>query len=325
MKSRNRIEGRRGLIIALILLSLLLIALVIFAVWKERERTVRLANLTETVTETTPSTAAPETTTATTEPTAATELTENETESSATEESSPTEETGARQPDNSGGQQSEFSGSGGNGASGGNSSVVSSTVVSGSSSVATEPQPEVEIKTAQITCDKYSRFTGQYVEDGSDDLVYDVAAILVTNRSEQFLEIATFTYQIDGKNASFVVTGLPAGHSAWVMEENRITVADNSAFTYVDVAASFRDDVVASTSKVSVSADGNMMTVTNNSAGSLEDVYVYYKVRHTDGNYLGGITYRVDFGTLEAGASATNLAGHYSEDAEIVRIGWKTE
>lgn len=312
----------------MVLLSLLLIALVIFAVSKEMERTARLANPTETTAETTLSAAATETTMAT-EPTAATELTEEETEPSATEEPPPTEETGAQQPDNSGGQQSEYSGSGGNNSggnsSGGGSSVVSSVVVSGSSSVATEPQPEVEIKTAQITCDKYSRFTGQYVEDGSDDLVYDVAAILVTNRSEQFLEIATFTYQIDGKNASFVVTGLPAGQSAWVMEANRITVTDDSAFTYVDVATSFRDDVTASTRKVSVSADGNMMTVTNNSGGTLEGVYVYYKVRHTDGNYLGGITYRVDIGTLEAGASATSLAGHYSEDAEIVRIGWQTE
>lgn len=190
---------------------------------------------------------------------------------------------------------------------------------------ATEPAPEVEIPLAEITCDQYSIFTGQYVEDGRDELVYDVAAILVTNQSDRFLEIATLTYQIDGREASFVVTGLHPGQSAWVLEANRMTASSDSVFTYVDVATGFRDDVTTSTDKLKITADGNMMTVKNTSGTALKEVYVYYKVLHADGNYLGGITYRVSFGTLEPGASATKLAGHYSSDAQVIRVSWLNE
>lgn len=190
----------------------------------------------------------------------------------------------------------------------------------------TEPPAEAELELVQVSCDQYSIFTGQYMEDGRDELVYDVAAILVTNHSDKFLEIATFTYEIDGREATFVATGLHSGRSAWVLEENRMTATADSNFTYVSVATGFRDDVVSATSKISVSVAGNMMTAKNNTSSTLEEVYVYYKVRHTDGNYLGGITYRVDFGTLEPGASLTKLAGHYAaENAEIVRISWKSE
>ena len=56
---------------------------------------------------------------------------------------------------------------------------------------------------------------------------------------------------------------------------------------------------------------------------ALEDVFVYYRCLHTDGNFLGGVTYRVDFGTIAPGESVEVLAGHYSDSARIVRIGWK--
>ena len=67
-----------------------------------------------------------------------------------------------------------------------------------------------------------------------------------------------------------------------------------------------------------------MLTAVNNTGEKLEGVFVYYKTLHTDGNYLGGITYMTTFGDLEPGEKKTELAGHYDKDkTEIVRIGWK--
>ena len=190
----------------------------------------------------------------------------------------------------------------------------------------TEPPEEAVLEQVEVTCDQYSLFDGQYMEDGRDELVYDVAAILVTNRSDRYLEIATFTYEIDGREATFVATGLHPGRSAWVLEQNRMTVHEKSRFTFVDFVTGFRDEVVTTTEKIAVTAAGNMMSAKNNTNAAIEDVFVYYKLKHEDGNYLGGITYRVDFGTLEAGATVTKLAGHYdAETAEVVRVSWKTE
>lgn len=175
-----------------------------------------------------------------------------------------------------------------------------------------------------ITCDNFSSFSGQYVEDGSDIPVENVATILVTNHTEEFLDLATIKYEIDGKEATFVVTGLPSGKSAWVMEKNQMTITNGADFQYINKTTAFKNEVVASTDKITLSAEGNMLTAVNNTDEKLEGVFVYYKTLHTDGNYLGGITYRTTFGDLEPGEKRTELAGHYDKDkTEIVRIGWK--
>lgn len=175
----------------------------------------------------------------------------------------------------------------------------------------------------QLTYDQFSLYSGQYVEDGRDELVTNVAAILVTNRSGKFLDLATLTFMIDGREASFRVSGLPAGRSAWVLEASRMTATQSSTFTFVDMVTGFRENVISSTDKLSITCIGNLVTATNKSDIKLEDVFVYYRVLHSDGNYLGGITYVIDFGTLEPGQSVEKLAGHFSaEHARIVRIGW---
>ena len=215
---------------------------------------------------------------------------------------------------------------GGSEQSGGESSTKptsgSNTGSNNDSTKQTEPDNEFTNRDALITCDEYSLFSGQFVEDGKDDLVSNVATILVTNNSDQFLDLATIMYLIDGKTATFVVTGLPAGRSAWVLESSKLTATASSTFTYVDKTTSFRENVSATSDKVTITADGNMLTATNNSDETLEGVFIYYRSVHTDGNFLGGITYLVDFGTLEPGASVEKMGGHYSEDSEIIRIGW---
>lgn len=189
-----------------------------------------------------------------------------------------------------------------------------------------EDVPEVteEIASGDITCDQFGMFSGQFVEDGRDELVQNVAAVLVTNRTDRFLDFATLSFEIDGQTALFILSGLPAGRSAWVMEATRMTVTNSSVFTYQNCVNSFRDDVTVSTDKVTISSDGNMLTAVNNTSKTLESVFVYYRTLHTDGNFLGGITYRADFGALEPGASAETMAGHFNkETTEIVRIGWQ--
>ena len=180
-------------------------------------------------------------------------------------------------------------------------------------------KPEKEL----LSCDNFSLYSGQYVEDGRDELVTNVAAVLVTNRSTQFLDLATLTFQIDGREATFRVSGLPAGRSAWVLEASRMTATNSSTFTFVDMVTGFKENVISSTDKLSITCVGNLVTATNKSEKKLENVFVYYRVLHSDGNYLGGITYVIDFGTLEPGQSVEKLAGHFSaEKARIVRIGW---
>lgn len=187
------------------------------------------------------------------------------------------------------------------------------------------PVEKDEIASGDLSCEDYALFSGQFVEDGRDELVNNVAAILVKNRTDRFLDFATLSFDIDGKTATFIVTGLPAGRSAWVMEATRMTATHQSEFTYLDCVTSFRDDIIVKTDKLSISADGNMLTAVNNSQQTMNNVTVYYRTVHSDGNFFGGITYVVDFGTLEPGQSAESMAGHYDgSKTEIVRISYQT-
>lgn len=175
-----------------------------------------------------------------------------------------------------------------------------------------------------LECEQYAVFSGAFVEDGSDEPVQNVAAILVTNGSDQYLDLGKLTYQLDGEEATFMVTGLPPGASAWVMEASRRTATNDSVFTQTDCTTSFRENAVNELEGLSIQSGGTMLKVTNNRDKALQNVTLYYKVLHNDGNYFGGITYMVAFGDLEPGQSAEKLAGHFKEGwTDIVRIGYQ--
>lgn len=176
-----------------------------------------------------------------------------------------------------------------------------------------------------IVCSEFSRFSGQYVEDGRDEPVENVAAMLVTNQSDEFLDLATLTYLIDGKEATFVVTGLLPGSSAWVMEQNRMSIGKDVEFVRKDCVCSFRKQTQFA-NEISLTSSGTNLTATNRTGQTLKNVVVYYKSLHTDGNFLGGITYRVSFGDVASGESVEKVAGHYSTaGSQVVRISWQEE
>ena len=185
-------------------------------------------------------------------------------------------------------------------------------------------EEEVKIANGDLKVEQFAVFSGQFVEDGRDELVENVAAILVKNKSEKFLDFAVLTYQVDGQDAAFVVTGLPAGESAWVMEITKLKAKNESKFVYQDCISSFRDSVMASSEDLEIQVEGNLMKVTNRSDDFMYNIFVYYKNRHSDDNYFGGITYALEFGTLAPGVTAQSIAGHYAEGVtEIIRVGWQ--
>lgn len=183
-----------------------------------------------------------------------------------------------------------------------------------------------KISGGKITCDSFGRYSGQYVEDGRDELVDSVATVLVTNHSEEYLEYATLTFDVNGKAANFIVTGLPAGTSAWVMEANKLKIESGANFTYQDCASDFRDDVSIASESISLAADGGWLTATNISDKEMKNIVVYYRKLHEDGNYLGGVAYTAQMGDLKTGDSTEVLAGHYSaKDCEVVRVSWNDQ
>ena len=177
---------------------------------------------------------------------------------------------------------------------------------------------------ADLYCLEFSRYSGSFVEDGSNEPVTGVAAALIENRSREFLDLATVTYDVGGKTAEFVVTGLPPGGRAWVLESNRMTVGYEVQFEFLECTSSFRQDAVLHTESLELYSVNNTLTVRNDCDRTLENVCVYYKEVNDDGAYLGGITYMMTFGTLEPGQSVDNESAHFSENSRIVRYSYQS-
>lgn len=177
---------------------------------------------------------------------------------------------------------------------------------------------------ADLYCLEFSRFSGAFVEDGTNEPVTNVAAALIENRSREFLDRATVTYDVGGRTAEFVVTGLPPGAKAWVLESHRMRLDGSPEFKFRECTSSFRQNAVLTTELLSLSAKGNTLTVRNESDQILENVCIYYKTLNPDGAYLGGITYMIAFDTLRPGDVAEKTAAHFSEDARVVRYSYQS-
>lgn len=184
-------------------------------------------------------------------------------------------------------------------------------------------EPKVQNR-GGLVCLEYSRYTGPFPEDGTLREVENVAAILVRNSSDQFLDIATVQCRVGTQIGTFKVTGLPPGGTAWVLEETAMTLTPEEEFSAFECEDYyFKEDAVITTDQVTVTASGNTLTATNKSGKTLENVCVYYKTVHEDGFYFGGITYLLDFGTLAPGEQVSKQSAHFSESSRIVRYSFQ--
>lgn len=176
---------------------------------------------------------------------------------------------------------------------------------------------------ADLYCSEFSAYSGPFVEDGTNEQVENVMAVLIENRSDEFLDAATVVYNVGDDTATFVLTGLPAGESVWVLERSRRVLEAGMKFEFVSCDSSFRNDIIEKTDKLEVITEDNAITVTNKSSKALQNVCVYYKTRNSDGNFLGGITYMLGFDNMSSGETAEKQSAHFGENSEIVRYSFQ--
>lgn len=198
----------------------------------------------------------------------------------------------------------------------------STTTQSTATEEATEESTEEPTeKPEALSVLEYGSFDGVYVEDGSDEDVEDIFCILVQNTSGGYLDYGVIHAQIGEKIGQFVVTGLPAGQSAWVLEKDRMTIDNQDDFAYLEQTVSQirTEDMIDP--RVKAEPRNGSIVLTNQGEQSVDFVQVYYKQLHSDGNFLGGITYTVKAENLVPGQSLTVLTGHSKIDGcKIVRI-----
>ncbi len=184
---------------------------------------------------------------------------------------------------------------------------------------AAEAVPAVTLFDPNLTVEAIGSYTGNFLEDGSDEPTANVAAMLVTNNSERMLQIADITFQVnDTETASFRVTNLPAGTTVLVLESNKREFKEEDSYTYGETASGYMDQPTLEEDKFELVTEEGKITLKNNTDQAYEKVYVYYKYVQLGGAYLGGITYRTPFENVPAGGEIEAVAGHFNPDSSQI-------
>ena len=208
-----------------------------------------------------------------------------------------------------------------------------------SESAQTEPTPETEplqfdipgfdrIDEAELTTlngplkvTAVGRYTGAYVEDGTDEKVTDVLALIVENTGDSWVEYAELTMDCGGETARFVLSVLPAGSSALLMEMSRMTYAPGTDYSVKGEAkaAELNTGVMDFSGEFVLYPDDGVINVENVSGEDHpETVAVCYK-NHRYGLYIGGICYRARFENgIAAGEIAQSIQTHYTNEDSVI-------
>lgn len=183
----------------------------------------------------------------------------------------------------------------------------------------TEKAEQIVLSDSNLTVESIGAYSGSFIEDGSDEATKNVTAMLITNNSDQMLQVALIDFQVNSnETASFKVTNLPAGTSTLVLESNKREFSDNDTYTYGNAATGYMDQPTLEEDKVELKTENGKITLKNKTDKELKRVYVYYKYMQIGGAYFGGITYRTPFENVGAGKEAEAVAAHFNPDSSQI-------
>ena len=182
--------------------------------------------------------------------------------------------------------------------------------------------PAITLSDPNLTVEAIGSYSGNFLEDGSDEPTANVAAMLITNNSDQMLQIAEITFQVNNtETASFKVTDLPAGTSTLVLEANKREYSEEDSYTYGETATGYMEQPSLEEDKFDLVTEDGKITLKNKTDQSYDKVYVYYKYVQLGGAYLGGITYRTPFENVPANGEVESIAAHFNpESSKIMAV-----
>lgn len=139
------------------------------------------------------------------------------------------------------------------------------------------------------------KYTGPFTDNGTNDAVEDVLAVVVRNTTDQVVSFSTFTVNYaPEKFCTFSPTNLPANQSALVFTVSEpVKYEDVKQFKITDSMSVLADGLPMIEDIVGVDFVDGQFIITNKTGDDIGDVYVRYK-NCVEGNaYLGGITFSV--------------------------------
>ena len=159
-----------------------------------------------------------------------------------------------------------------------------------------------------------AKYTGIFMEDGTDEIVSGVLVIAVENTGNTDVQLAEIEMPVGKQTASFKLTTLPAGESMVLLETSRMQYTDMDFTTAIAKnVVLFQEPLSCCEDKIKIQILGGALNITNISGSDITgDVVIYYKNASSDMLY-GGITYRVTLTDgLKAGEIKQLTGSHFS-------------
>lgn len=192
----------------------------------------------------------------------------------------------------------------------------------------TEPDEEIysavtlpyALADGKLMVDGILQFTGMN-PDRQDEWAENVAAIQITNNSDEHMAFATVTVTtMDGIMASFTAYDIPAGRSAMVVCSDNIEIETNPKCAQITGDAVFLPQSPLESDKLRISVEGTDITLENISGEDLPRITVYCHSTLDDSCY-GGMLYSYEIDSLPAGETADISAWEcYMGLVEVVRV-----
>ena len=171
----------------------------------------------------------------------------------------------------------------------------------------------------ELSVDKITSYDGIYIEDGSDEEISGVTAMVLTNHGDEDVEYVEVTAQQSGQTLSFKASAVPAGATVVVLEANRTAWSDQ-AVTQIYASSTEGSEFGIAEDAVQIQDNGDdSVTVTNISGEDIPCVRFFYKYKMEEDIYVGGIAYVAKITDLGVGESITVRPSHYvSGSSEIL-------
>ena len=173
--------------------------------------------------------------------------------------------------------------------------------------------PDSDLVAEELMC-----YNGPYWEDGSGEIVDDVAGLMLYNPTDRLIEFAAFSLEQGTQRLYFFAYHLPPMSRCLVLEYNRSS-CDPRLVTACSELSIRWDQQEFSREQVDYVSLGPLMTVINRDARQLKHVTVWYKqyIKSED-YYLGGAVYSAHVFFLQPEERRTIQPEHY--EAGFARI-----
>lgn len=177
-----------------------------------------------------------------------------------------------------------------------------------------------ELENGKLLLDSMTQYSGSN-PDCADEEGEDIAALKVTNKSQQHLTSAKIEMQISKDvTLTFEIEDLPAGQSVTAFDKNNTSYKLSDKFYSLKSTAKFEETTPLMEDHITIDIQDTSIKLTNSSNEDLPSLFLNCHCI-VDGTYFGGLSYQYLVDDLPAdGQFIVDADDCYMGDVAVVRI-----